>query len=157
MLFLLIGDSNLRQTFLKYKEELTKESGVEIQFEQATNNSSIKAALEKEREVKPDLFYIASILNEINLKTGKGKPTEGIIKAVTEEQNIVVNTEAAKIENISRLYLICNPFLRQDPKWMEEKLLQIKFYIREQHTIYSPANVIINDMTCHVRQLSSNR
>jgi hypothetical protein len=143
MMFLLIGDSNLRQTFLKYKEELNKEIGIEIQFEQATNNASIKAILEKEREVKPDLFYIATILNEINLKTGKGKPTEGIIKAVTEEQNIVVNTEAAKIENTSRLYLICNPFLRQDPKWMEEKLLQIKFYIKEQHTIYSPANVII--------------
>jgi hypothetical protein len=55
----------------------------------------------------------------------------------------VVNHEAAKIENTSRLYLVCNPFLRQDPKWMEEKLLQIKFYMKEQHTIYSPANVII--------------
>lgn len=117
--------------------------GIDVQFEQATNNASIKAALEKERNPRPTIYYISSILNEISQKTGKGKPTEGVIKAVTEEQNIVINTEAAKIENTSILYLVCNPFLRQEPKWMEEKLLQIKFYMREQHTIYSPANVII--------------
>jgi hypothetical protein len=142
-MYLLIGDSNLRQTFSAYKDKLIEELGIDIQFEQATNNASIKASLEKEREVKPVLFYIATILNEISLKTGKGKPTEGVIKTVTEDQNIVVNTEAGKIENTSRLYLICNPFLRQDPKWMEEKLLQIKFYMKEQHTIYSPPNVVL--------------
>jgi hypothetical protein len=143
MKFLLIGDSNLRQTFLTHKDQLIEEIGVDIEFEQVTNNASIKAALEKEREVMPDIYYIATILNEISMKTGKGKPTEGVIKAVTEDQNIIINKEAAKIENTSRLYLICNPFLRQDPKWMEEKLLQIKFYMKEQHDIYSPPNVVL--------------
>jgi hypothetical protein len=142
-MYLLIGDSNLRQTFVTYKEKLAEEIGVDIQFEQATNNASVKAALEKERDVKPDIVYIATILNEISQKTGKGKPTEGVIKTVTEEQNIIVNTVAEKPDNASRLYLICNPFLRQDPKWMEEKLLQIKFYMKEQHTIYSPGNVVL--------------
>jgi hypothetical protein len=142
-MFLLLGDSNLRQTFLTYKDKLAEEIGVEINFEQVTNNASIKAALEKERENKPELFYIATILNEISQKTGKGKPTEGVIKTVTEDQNIIVNTEASKIENTSRLYLVCNPFLRQEPKWMEEKLLQIKFYMKEQHDIYSPPNVVL--------------
>jgi hypothetical protein len=142
-MFLLIGDSNLRQTFLAYKDQLNTEVEVELQFEQATCNETIKICLEKEREVKPDLIYISSILNEISKNTGKGKPTEGIIKSVTEEQNIVINTVAAKIENTNRLYLQCYPMLRQDPKWMEEKLLQIKFYMKEQHTMYSPANVII--------------
>ncbi len=133
----------MRQTYLKYKEDLASEVGRTIVFEQATNNASIKIALEKERNPKPDLIYISSILNEINKSTGKGKPTEGIIKAITEEQNIIINSEASKIENSSRLYLQCNPMLRQDPKWMEEKLLQIKFYMKEQHSIYSPVNVII--------------
>jgi len=75
-MFLLIGDSNLRQTFLAYKDQLNTEIGVEIQFEQATCNESIKICLEKEREVKPDLVYISSILNDIAKNTGKGKPTE---------------------------------------------------------------------------------
>jgi hypothetical protein len=142
-MYLLLGDSNLRQTFTSYKDNLEEELGVELKFEQTTNNASIKAALEKERETQPALYYIASILNEISQKTGKGKPTEGVIKAVTEEQNIIINSEAAKTEHTSRLYLVSNPFLRQDPKWMEEKLLQIKFYMKEQHTIYSPDNVFL--------------
>jgi hypothetical protein len=142
-MFLLIGDSNLRQTFLAYKDRLLTEVGLEIDFEQATSNEAIKICLEKEREVTPDLFYISSILNEISKNTGKGKPTEGIIKTVTEDQNVVINSFAGKVENTNRLYLQCYPMLRQDPKWMEEKLLQIKFYMKEQHTMYSPVNVIL--------------
>jgi len=142
-MYLLIGDSNLRQTYLQYKNTLNNEIGEEIVFEQATNNESIKLALEKERDPAPELVYISSILNEISKNTGKGKPTEGIIKAVTEEQNIVINTIAAKTGNENILYLQCYPMLRQDPKWMEEKLLQIKFYMKEQHSIYSPCNVVI--------------
>jgi hypothetical protein len=142
-MYLLIGDSNLRQTYLQYKNTLNNEIDEEIVFEQATNNESIKLALEKERDPAPELVYISSILNEISKNTGKGKPTEGIIKAVTEEQNIVINTIAAKTGNENILYLQCYPMLRQDPKWMEEKLLQIKFYMKEQHSIYLPCNVVI--------------
>jgi hypothetical protein len=142
-MYLLIGDSNLRQTFLQYKDSLINEIGVDIIFDQATNNESLKLSLEKERDPVPELVYISSILNEISKNTGKGKPTEGIIKAVTEEQNIVINTVAAKAGNENTLYLQCYPMLRQDPKWMEEKLLQIKFYMKEQHSIYSPCNVVI--------------
>jgi hypothetical protein len=144
MLFLLIGDSNLRQTYLRYKNTLKEDlEDITIIFEQATNNESLKLALEKERDPKPDLFYISTILNEITKSTGKGKPTEGIIKTITEDQNVIINSAAGLQENSSRLYLQCYPMLRQDPKWMEEKLLQIKFYMKEQHTIYSPANVCI--------------
>ncbi len=125
-MFLLIGDSNLRQTFLAYKDRLLTEVGLEIEFEQATSNEAIKISLEKERETIPDLFYISSILNEISKNTGKGKPTEGIIKTVTEDQNVVINSAAGKVENTNRLYLQCFPMLRQDPKWREEKLLNIK-------------------------------
>jgi hypothetical protein len=142
-MYLLIGDSNLRQTYLQFKDSLINDIGVELVFEQATNNESIKIALEKERDPAPELVYITSILNEIAKNTGKGKPTEGIIKSVTEEQNIVINTVAAKSGNENTLYLQCYPMLRQDPKWMEEKLLQIKFYMKEQHSIYSPCNVVI--------------
>ena len=75
------------------------------------------------------------------MKVGKGKHSEKVIKAVTEENNIIVNTSASQIENSGKLYLICNPFLRQDPKWMEEKLTQIRYYMYEQFRTYSPVNV----------------
>jgi hypothetical protein len=159
MLFLLIGDSNLRETYLRYKDNLKEDlEDITVIFEQATNNESIKLALEKERDPKPDLFYISTILNEITKNTGKGKPTEGIIKTITEDQNVIINSAAGLQENSSRLYLQCYPMLRQDPKWMEEKLLQIKFYMKEQHTIYSPANVcIVGEPIIEASDLSTDK
>ena len=67
-MYLLVGDSNLRETFEQYKHELTEALEVELEFEQATTNEALKLALNKEREEKPELFYISSILNEISAK-----------------------------------------------------------------------------------------
>ena len=128
-MYLLLGDSNLRQTFEKYKDELNAKLETEIVFEQVTTNESLKIALKKVRETKPEIIYISTILNEIAAKCGKGKQIEKIIKTVTEEHNIAINSEAGEFENSGRLYLIGNPYLRQDPKWMEEKLTQVKFYM----------------------------
>ena len=144
MLFVLLGDSNLRQTFTKYKDQIIAETEVEnIKFEQISNNESLRVALEKERDPKPNLFYINSLLNEIGAKTGKGKTRENAIKNVTMEQNTVVNRAAGESGNTATLYLICNPMLRQEPKWIEEQLNQIKFYVYENFSIYSPTNVAV--------------
>jgi hypothetical protein len=117
-MYILLGDSNLRQTYEDYKDELAGTLEEELVFEQTTTNEALKIALEKEREEKPKLFYISTILNEIAAKCGKGKPIDKAIKAVTEEQNRIVNKTANVQNNSSTLYLLGNPYLRQDPKWM---------------------------------------
>ena len=142
-MYLLLGDSNLRQTYLKHKDELNEETGVEVHFEQISNNESLKLALMKERDPKPQVYYISSILNEIAAKSGKGTQRETTIKNVTAEQSIIINAVANESCNTAILFLIANPMLRQEPKWIEEKLLQIKFYINENFALYSPNNVAI--------------
>ena len=141
---MMLGDSNLRQTFTKFKDQIMEETGIDnIEFEQISNNESLRIALEKERDPKPNLFYINALLNEIAAKSGKGKPRESAIKNVVIDQNTIVNRVAGDSCNTATLYLICNPMLRQDPKWIEEQLLQIKFYINENFSIYSPTNVAV--------------
>ena len=140
-MFLLLGDSNLRQTLDSHKEEIEQDAEVELVFEQVTTNEALKIALEKERDPKPELIYISTILNEIARKVGKGKPIEGVVKAVTIDQNDIINKVANIMDNSAKLFLIANPFLRQDPKWIEEKLTMIRFYMSENVRLYSPSNV----------------
>ncbi len=46
-------------------------------------------------------------------------------------------------ENGATLFLISYPFLRLEPKWVEEKLLQIKFYMCDHVKKSSPGNVAV--------------
>ena len=141
-MYLLLGDSNLRQTMEAYKDDIEEKVGVEITFEQITTNEALKVALETIRDPKPDLIYFSTILNEIAATVGRGKPIETVIKAVTIEQNDIINKHANNMNNSSNLFLLANPYLRQDPKWIEEKITMIKFYMTEHVRLYSPSNVV---------------
>ncbi len=72
------------------------------------------------RDLKP-VIYISTVLNEILAKVGKGKPKEEVIKSVTVTLVETVNRAANNQGTISNLYLIGYPYIRQDPKWMEER------------------------------------
>jgi len=93
-MIVLIGDSNIEQTLNQCRAEIEKEVKDTIVFKRATMNEAMKLALDKEREERPWLFYISTILNEIAAKTGKGKPREETIKSVTLDQNEKVNEKA---------------------------------------------------------------
>jgi hypothetical protein len=82
-MILLLGDSNLRQTFEEYGEQLKSSLDCDIVYEQTSHNETIKAALEKERDPKPTVIYINSILNEISNKVSRGKAIVDVIKNVT--------------------------------------------------------------------------
>lgn len=140
-MIVILGDSNIRQTLDNHQAEIEAAVNDKVVFEQVTTNEALKIALDQQREVQPWLFYISSILNEIAGKTGKGKPREETIRAVTLEQNEKVNEKAE--ENGAVLFLIGYPYLRLEPKWIEEKLLQIKFYMCDHVKKSSPGNVAV--------------
>jgi hypothetical protein len=140
-MILLLGDSNLRQTFEIFGDQLKTKLDCEVIFEQTQTNESIKAALEKPREIKPNIIYINSILNEISSKVSRGKAIVDVIKNVTVEQNDIVNKAANEISNSSTLFLICNPMMRYEPKWYEERLSLVHYYINKHNLDYSPGNV----------------
>ena len=141
VMYLILGDSNHRLVYETFGEQLSEAAESEVVFEQCTNNESLRIALEQVRDPKPIVTYIGANLNEIAAKVGKGKPREDVIKAVTSELNDNVNRVATEIANTSRLYLIANPFLRQDPKWIEDKLILISYYTTQHINAYSPSNV----------------
>jgi hypothetical protein len=57
------------------------------------------------------------------------------------DQNDIVNKVASEISNSASLYLICNPMMRYDPKWYEERLSLVHYYINKHHMEFSPNNV----------------
>ena len=140
-MYLILGDSNYRLVYEAFGEQLGAAAECEVVFEQCTTNESLRIALEQVREPKPVVTYIGANLNEITAKVGKGKPREDVIKTVTSDLNDNVNRVATEIANTSRLYLIANPFLRQDPKWIEDKLMLISYYTTQHINTYSPSNV----------------
>jgi hypothetical protein len=140
-MILLLGDSNLRKTVEEYGDKLKEALETEVVFEQTTTNESINAALEKERNPKPNIIYVNSILNEISNKVSRGKAIVDVIKNVTLEQNDVINKHANNSNNSACLYLICNPMMRYEPKWYEERLSLVHYYINKHNLEFSPNNV----------------
>jgi hypothetical protein len=157
-MILLLGDSNLRKTFDEYGEQLKEDLGCEIVFEQTTTNESIGAALEKERDPKPTIFYISSILNEISNKVSRGKAIVDVIKNVTLDQNDIVNKHANKAENSTALFLLVNPMMRFEPKWYEERLSLVHYYINKHNIEFSPNNVsTVAEVEINLEDLDSDK
>ena len=156
-MILLVGDSNLRQVLEDKKEALEEELEEEVVFEQATTNETIQVVLNREREQYPKIVFISSILNEIAAKIGKGTKTrEEAIKNVSQEQNICISSAAEKHQDT--LFLQCPPFLRQDPKWIEEKLKMIRFYISDDHQKFAPQNyVVLSDLEIQQEDLAPDK
>jgi lysophospholipase L1-like esterase len=140
-MILLLGDSNLRKTIETYGDQLKEELEIDYVFEQTTTNESIDAALEKERNPRPTIVYVNSILNEISNRVSRGKAIVDVIKNVTLEQNDIINKHANKMENSASLFLICNPMMRYEPKWYEERLSLVHYYINKHNVEFSPNNV----------------
>ena len=129
-MILILGDSNYRNTMEVYGNSLSLAVEDVVNFEFCSSVESLKLALSS-REDSPTIIMIASPLNEIATRITKNqaKGRDATVKAVIEEQ-IKAVTVSAKA-NPSCLYVCMPPFLRQDPKWMEEKVTLAFFYTKE--------------------------
>ena len=150
-----VGDSNFRDVFTAHREALAVESGVTIEFEQATSVASIKTLLDGP-DFSHHLVFIGSPTNEIALKSKNNtKSREGIIESVVSDLFKCVNEHATNHPTAN--YIICQPFLRQDPPWLEGKLEFYKNYIKACHC-KSPSNVHVgSDVNVGTEDLKPDR
>ena len=96
----------------------------------ATNNESLKLELEG-CVVTPKIIIIGAPLNEVAFKISKNskRGKDETVRSVVEEQNKIVSKSASEKDQC--LHLIVPPFLRQEPKWIEEKVKLCLFYQKE--------------------------
>ena len=129
-MILIIGDSNFRNTVVSNEERLAAATREEIKFVMATNNESLKLELEG-REDTPKIIIIGAPLNEVAYKISKNskRGKDETVRSVVEEQNKIVSKSATEKDQC--LHLIVPPFLRQEPKWIEEKVKLCLFYQKE--------------------------
>ena len=140
-MIIVIGDSNYREICGTLKDKIESEVGEKLTFRQATNNESLKIALDEE-EVngdKPKVILVGANLNEIALRAKGNKGRDEVVKTVVMEQNCAVNKWAE--DHQETLILLLPPFLRKDPVWMEDRLKWVHFCMTDDIKIYSPFNV----------------
>jgi hypothetical protein len=135
MKFLVIGDSNFRDLFASHGEEIVKKTGSPVSFEYATSVVSIKTLMDDSVQVKEaEIIFLATPTNEIAQRgRNNTKSREGIIEAVINEFYELVNTFAQK--NEQKMIVVCYPFLRQDPPWLDGKLPFYKEYLKKAHNV----------------------
>ena len=143
-MILIIGDSNYRNTIIPNGDRLSAAIGEEVKFSMITNNESLKVELDG-RTDSPKIIVIGAPLNEIAFKVSKNasRGRDATVKAVVEEQNKIITKSAG--EKVACLHLLCPPFLRQEPKWLEEKIKLCLFYQKEFIDTNSPWNVAIGN------------
>jgi hypothetical protein len=125
----IIGDSNFRELHTSFKDDLAKNLKIPVKFEYATSVASIKTVLESP-DFKQDIVFIASPTNEISLKSKNNtKSREGIIEAVMNEFFDGLTGAANRFD--TTLFVICYPFLRLEPPWIEGKMEFYKETIRK--------------------------
>ena len=141
-MILILGDSNYRNTILPNGDRLSTATGEEVVFCMVSNNESLKVELEGRKD-SPKIIVIGAPLNEIAFKVAKNasKGRDATVRAVVEEQIKIITKSAG--EKTQCLHLICPPFLRQEPKWIEEKVKLCLFYQKEFIDKDSPWNVAI--------------
>jgi hypothetical protein len=133
-----LGDSNFRDLFSGHKEQIEKEVNVTIEFSQVSSVASTKTYLEAE-EVR-DMVFIGCPLNEISLKSKNNtKSREGIVETVITDFYTQIAAFAQKYEK--KIFVICQPFLRVDPPWMEAKLSFIEECVKKTHNTFASNNV----------------
>ena len=127
---MILGDSNYRNTMEVYGNSLSLAVEDLVNFEFCSSVESLKLILTS-REDSPTIIMVASPLNEIATRITKNqaKGRDATVKAVIEEQ-VKVLANSAKA-NPACLYVCMPPFLRQDPKWMEEKVTLAFFYTKD--------------------------
>jgi hypothetical protein len=133
-----IGDSNFRDLFTAHKASIEDDTGEDIEFIQATSVASVKTYIEVEEAC--GIIFIGCPINEISLKSKNNtKSREGIVEAVINDLFAQVNTAALKHDK--SLFVICQPFLRLDPPWIETKMNFINEFIRTTNNSSNPGNV----------------
>jgi hypothetical protein len=130
MTFLILGDSNFRDLITGHKDEIQAETGVTVEFAQTTAVASVKAHVETLSV--PGVVFIAYPMNEISQKSRNNtKSREGIVEAVTNDLCTQISVLAGKREDC--LFIICQPFVRMDPPWIEGKLGFMTEYLKSTH------------------------
>ncbi len=128
MTFYLLGDSNFRDLITTHKDDLQTESGVKIEFVQTTTVASAKAYLETLTGAGLVIF-VAYPMNEISLKSRNNtKSREGIVEVVINDLCNQISIIAGKREDC--LFILCQPFLRMDPPWIEGKMTFMSDYLK---------------------------
>ena len=141
MNFAVIGDSNFRDLFSQHRDEIAAESGHTVEFMLASTVASVRTILDNP-DYKPDVVFIGSPTNEIALKSKNNtKSREGIIESVIKDLFNCINDQANK--NDSTYYVVCPPFLRLDPPWLEAKIPFYKTFIKTTHANTSHGNVFV--------------
>jgi len=109
-----------------------------------TSNESLKTTLEKlEQKQVPKILVFGAPLNEIvhKLKTCQKKGRDETIKTVIDEQNKIINASANTEGRLGAIHLMVQPFMRQDPPWMEERVRWASFCVGDFIAARSPWNV----------------
>ncbi len=133
-----LGDSNFRDLFAANKEKIEAEAGVTVEFVQTSSVASVKTYLEN--EVNNDIIFIGCPMNEISMKSKNNtKSREGIVESVIKDLYTHVSNSGQKREN--GLFIICQPFLRCDPPWIETKMKFIEEFIKKTHNELTSNNI----------------
>jgi hypothetical protein len=139
MSYLFLGDSNFRDLFTGYRERIESEIGRSIHFEFVTSVASVRTSL-AEWTTEYEAIYIGCPMNEVSLKSRNNtKNREGIIESVLKDLYEAIHDIALKKEKVQ--FTITQPFLRQDPPWMETKLNNFREIQKKLHNTISPPNV----------------
>ena len=144
-MILVLGDSNYRNMIEVYGETLSSSVGDEVVFEFVSSVESLRLALTT-REDTPSVVIIGSPLNEIATRINKNqkKGKDETVKTVIQEQ---VRTVALSAEaNPTCLHLIMPPFIRQDPKWIEDKVSLALFYNKQEVTKAKACNLAVGSL-----------
>ena len=136
-----IGDSNFRDLFSLHKDEIARGTGLTVEFVQASSGASVKTILDNP-DLGPSFVFVGSPTNEIALKSKNNtKSREGIIESVVKALFNCLNDHGNKHEN--SYYVVCQPFLRQDPPWLEAKMAFYKEFIKTTHAATTNGRVFI--------------
>jgi hypothetical protein len=139
MKILVIGDSNFRDLFASHADDIEKGTGAKVTFEYATSNMSTKTTLD-EVDSSTEVIFIASPTNEISMKSKNNtKSREGIIESVLTELYETINMFAQKHERL--MVVVCYPWIRQEPPWLEGKLPFYKDCLRKVHNLSCQQNI----------------
>jgi hypothetical protein len=128
MNLLFAGDSNFRDLFTYHRDQIESELGEKVRFEMVTSVASLSALITS-LDKPPDVFIAGSPTNEIALKSRNNtRAREGIIETVvTEFYNLMSDYS---IKNEGTFFVICQPFLRLDPPWLDNKMDFYKEFLK---------------------------
>ncbi len=142
----LVGDSNFRELYTSFKDELTKNLKVPIRFEYATSVVSIMTVLESP-DFNQDIVFVGCPTNEISQKSKNNtKSREGIIEAVMRDFFDGIGRAADR--HNKTLFVICYPLLRLEPPWIEAKMDFYKENIRVTLNTSNLVNVHLGSDIC---------